>query len=1169
MKTMIRHLLYLAASLVLVCAQSHSQDLEKQFTAPPDSARPWVYWFWLNGNITSNGITADLEAMKRVGIGGVLIMEVDQGAPVGPADFMSERWRELFSHVDTEAKRLGLEVNMNNDAGWNGSGGPWIKPEESMQKVVWSETNVSGPAHVELTLQQPETVAGYYRDISVMAFPATGSFRIDGIRGKAAYEVAGVGEMARSNLPPDMVVDGSRMVTVTDKMDASGKFTWDVPPGQWTIARFGHTSTGAENAPAPKTGRGLECDKLSKAGIEANYAGMMAKLIADNGKPAAAAGLMATHIDSWENGSQNWTPAMREEFGQRRGYDPLHYLPVLTGRVVDSMEVSDRFLWDLRQTVSELVIDNYAGRMHELASADGLRFTCEAYGGPCDSIPYAGRSDEPMGEFWSPSGSMETCKSMAAAGHIYGKRIIGAEAFTAGDQERWREHPASIKALGDHAFCEGINRFVFHRYAMQPWAEPREPGMTMGPWGQHYERTQTWWDWTPAWHTYLARCQLMLREGLFVADVCHLLPEAPPQGPVGHDRSGYDWDECTSEAVLTRMSVSDGKIVLPDGMSYRLLVLPESRSMTPQLLRKIKDLVEAGATVLGSKPTASPSLNDYPSCDAVVDQLGTELWADCNGTSVKEHAFGKGRVLCELTPVQALQKLGVATDFASNQRLRHIHRTTGDTDLYFVSNPQNTPVTANCSFRIAGKMPELWWPETGLVERAAMYREDNGLTHVTFSLPPSGSVFVVFRNPGAGIDPIVQVTRNGKSVVAVSDSQAPKIVVSKARYGLLDDPQYVADVTAKVQEMADRGERDFQVSAMAQEHDPAFNKIKTLVVDYTIGDRTFVVKGTDPDRVHLGEESVRATVQSARYGVLADPARTRNVRERLQRLIDSGESRFTVARMADRDDPAFGVVKKLEAELTVNGKPLSVSGFDPDVLDLAALSAIRVAGTSVPRTVGQRTIIEAATPGDYHWTLASGKTDQRKVSNLGSAIQLTRPWKVRLNETVLTFDKLTSWSLHASPEVKYFSGTAVYTCSFDVSKKLLSKNRRLYLDLGRVECMARVVLNGKDLGVLWKAPFRLDVTGVAQTGQNALEVKVVNLWINRMIGDEQLPEDSDRNPDGTLKAWPQWLNEGKPSPTGRRTFTSWRLWKKDSPLQDSGLLGPVTLQPVEWIEVGN
>jgi hypothetical protein len=260
--------------------------LERGFFEPPDSARPWVYWFWLSGNITREGITADLEAMKRVGVGGVLIMEVDQGAPLGPVGFMSPEWQDLFQHVAAEAGRLGLEVNMNDDAGWNGSGGPWIKPEQSMQKVVWSEAGFAGPKRVEADLAQPEAVAGYYQEIAVLAFPTPGDYRIDGIEGKAAYTVGHVGSSSEKKLPAEMVIDRDRIVDLSARMDDRGHLAWDAPPGQWTVLRFGHTSTGAQNAPAPISGRGLECDKLSKEGVEANFDGMMARLIADVG-PAA------------------------------------------------------------------------------------------------------------------------------------------------------------------------------------------------------------------------------------------------------------------------------------------------------------------------------------------------------------------------------------------------------------------------------------------------------------------------------------------------------------------------------------------------------------------------------------------------------------------------------------------------------------------------------------------------------------------------------------------------------------------------------------------------------------------------------------------------------------------------------------------------------------------
>ena len=346
----------------------------------------------------------------------------------------------------------------------------------------------------------------------------------------------------------------------------------------------------------------------------------------------------------------------------------MPYLPTFTGRVVTSREVSERFLWDVRQTVSDLLVENYAGYMRELAHEHGLRLSIEADDGcPCDDLAYAGRADEPMAEYWATDWTLVNsfpCTEMSSAAHIYGKRILGAEAFTSTDDEMWLRYPGSIKALGDWAFCSGINRFVFHRYAMQPWLD-RKPGMSMGPYGLHYERTQTWWEQSKPWHEYLARCQFLLRQGLFVADICYLQPEGVPRkfvsplaSNVGKmpDRPGYNFDGCTSEVVLKRMSVRDGRLVLPDGMSYRLLVLPDAKTMTPQLLAKIAELVEAGATVVGPRPVKSPSMAGYPECDRQVKQLADRLWGDCDGKSITEHRTGKGRIVWEKHPSKCWTK---------------------------------------------------------------------------------------------------------------------------------------------------------------------------------------------------------------------------------------------------------------------------------------------------------------------------------------------------------------------------------------------------------------------------------------------------------------------------------------------------------------------------------
>ncbi len=1311
-------------------AGKHS-DLERGFLDPPASARPWVYWFWLDGNITREGITADLEAMKRVGIGGVLIMEVDQGAPKGPARFAGALWREMFKFVLSEANRLGLEVNMNNDAGWCGSGGPWITPEVAQKKIVWTETCVTGGKRFAGLLPQPEAVADWYRDIAVLAVPTpaaddvrmtdyhpsitastmdssfdgkklvdadTGThftlptpetdkpqfiqisfakpflarfltlslsgtpgagchgalqvsddgeqfrtvrefdadpptleldfdgisarwfrilftrcdpdmkqlaigeidlsprYRIHNIRDKAAFTSTHVPLIAKwPDLPADLTIPHDRAIDLTKRMNMDGRLLWNAPEGKWTVLRIGYTPTGTENHPAPLEGLGLECDKLDKAGADAMFAGLMAKIISDS-KPFVPKTLVSTHIDSWEVGSQNWTKNFRQKFQKLRGYDLLPYLPVVTGRVIGSLEVSERFLWDLRQTVSDLLVQNYAGHFRALAHKNGMRLSIEAYDDcPTDEMTYAGQADEPMAEFWSWSkyGAAYSCTEMSSAAHVYGKRILGAEAFTATDAEKWQGHPAFIKDLGDWAFCEGINRFVFHRYALQPWAD-RPPGMSMGPWGLHYERTQTWWEQSSAWHEYLSRCQYLLQQGLFVADICCLEPEGSPMRfvppvsvrPTGLDRGSYNFDGCTPEVVLTRMKVKDGRLVLPDGMSYRLMVLPEVETMTPRLLRKIRDLVSAGATVIGARPAKSPGMSGYPKCDEEVKRLADELWGDCDGTMVTEHRLGRGRVVQGKTPAEVLAGMNVGPDFIFDSKdgvsLRYIHRIIDGADVYFVANKNQKSGSAVCSFRLKDKRPELWWPDKGVIERPAVYDGTASRTNVPIRFDPAGSVFVVFRAEGtAEPDRITSVARNGDVVVNTTFTEP-----------------------AKPQE-GDNNRTTIGTFTMAVWAKPGGRiglpneAISGVFLDVARNDALYPPPGHEvypPDENHsgaglsIGTNGVCVYEHSASYFapvlVSAIPLSgwthvTVVYKDGTPALYIDGKfnhqgmkSTYKVhSGVGVRHTRGVGNFRGDLGEFSQFNKALS----DTEIAQLMKTmpvpsSDVKNVPLVIVRTSEGNFSAEVSQTGKYEAKSADGRSQQFEVTEMPKPLEIAGTWDVTFAPNLgapgqVTMGKLISWSEHADPGVKYFSGAATYRTTFDIPAGLIEKKRKLYLDLGSVEVMAQVKLNDKDLGILWKSPYCADVTNVLRSGSNDLEVKVVNLWINRQIGDEQLPDDSDRNPDGTLKAWPQWVNEGKSSPTGRIAFTSWRLWKKDDPLVESGLLGPVTLQAREIVKL--
>jgi hypothetical protein len=1212
----------LALCCLLAAAAGGADELAEQFASPPPEVRPWVYWFPLHGNITREGITADLEAMARVGIGGVLYMEVDQGAPPGAARFAGPLWRELFQHACAEAARLGLEVNMNNDAGWCGSGGPWITPQLAMQKVVWSETDLSGPLRFEGLLAPPKPVGDYYRDIAVLAFPTpAGKARIENIKGKSALTPLRVSLDAPatwSSVAPDEAVARHRIVDLTATMAGDGTLSWEVPAGKWTVLRLGHTPTGKDNHPSPPDGRGPECDKLSKEAAEAHFNALLGKLIADVG-PLAGKTLVSTHIDSWEVGSQNWTPRMRQEFQRRRGYDLRPLLPVLTGRVVHSVEVSERFLWDLRQTISELLLENYAGHFRDLAHRHGLRLSIEAYHTcPCDEMAYAGRADEPMGEFWSWNkfSAAYSCTEMASAAHVYGKRIVGAEAFTATNAEKWLGHPGGIKDLGDWAFCEGINRFVFHRYALQPWVD-RRPGMSMGPWGLHYERTQTWWEQSKAWHEYLARCQFLLRQGLFVADICLLGPEGSPQSLSGQraflsktpgqagqplDRPGYNFDTCPPEVVLTRMSVQDGRLLLPDGMSYRVLVLPRSQTMTPRLLRKIQDLVEAGATVMGLRPAKSPSLSDYPDCDAEVNRLAAALWGEGETPAeLSERLCGKGRVIwgSEL----AGQRDREAQDRPRLSAAKWIWRKEGNParsappgKRYFrrvLTVEAASPIESATLVMTADNSFQCWinGRRAGSGDRFTQTYEMN----ITSLLKPGPNLVAVEAtnatdkpNPAGLIGAVKVKYRNGRMLELGTDRtwQADEQVTDGWTSDAASPGQWAAALELGPLGMPPWG--DVAQALAAPDVFPDVDAIgrwlaKTgLPPDFSCRTRSSTqslryihraIGETDVYFVAHKNPEPEEAICSFRVGGKR-PELWWPDTGRIQRPAAYDEADGCV-RVPIRFGPSgsvFVVFRRsapVQAERIVSvsrdGQPLLQTAWQPPPGppagdNLPAIDLVRNPQGACEAVVAQ--------PGRYELKTASGRLLRCEVPLLPPVQEVGGPWELSFPPNWgapqrIMLDKLISWSEHSDPGVKYFSGTATYRKALQLSPESLRSGRRLYLDLGRVEVMVEVQLNGHDLGILWKRPFRIDVTDALRPGENVLELKVVNLWVNRMIGDEQLPEDSDRNPNGTLKQWPQWLQEAKASPTGRYTFTSWRLWKQDDPLQPSGLLGPVRLLTVQ------
>ena len=908
-------------------------DPEAVFLNPPDTAKPMVWWHWMGHNISKEGITKDLEAMKSAGIGGATIFNLTSSVGGGAApisntpwpenDYRSPAWWALVKHAASEASRLDLELGMHNCVGYSATGGPWITPEQSMKHVVWSATPIEGGAPFDGKLPQPKSLLDFYRDIGVVAVPDSEAVAPES----------------------EIVLSGS--------MSKDGALKWNPPAGAWTVYRFGYTSTGHDCRPAPEEVKSLECDKLSAEASAFHFDQVLQPLKKELG-PLLGKSLRHLTLDSYEAGDLSWTEGFREEFKKRRGYDPLPWLPVLDKRAVGGADLSARFAWDLKTTVSELFVQNNFQLGRKKMNALGVKMYLEPYSGPFSTVAAAAVPDMTMGEFWL-GGSGEISRNIVGSAQAAGINLIGAEAFTAwpGDA-KWSETPALLKACGDGAWVSGINRLVLHHWVHQPFGDALKPGMGMGWWGTHFGRNQTWYEPGKAWIAYLTRSQALLQWGEPVSDFLSL----DEGSGLGANRA----DSIDAASFVQKAKVSQGRIVLPRGRSYAFVQLPNSPLMLPATARKLRELVKAGAVIAGRPPERSPSLHDYPKADDEVATIARELWGD--GTK-PERDFGTGRVF--LKTENALAALKIAPDFSSEPdiaKLRFCHRHKGDDEIYFLTSRASEPVRFAGLFRVTGKVPELWDPEHATRVEAGTWEIKNGRTEVAMNLEANTSVFVVFR------------------------------------------------------------------------------------------------KKTD---------GLRSSNISRDEGGDASPA-------------------------------------------------------------------------SMP---------------------------------------IEGPWEVRFEKDrgapeKIMLPALQSWTASENPGVKYFSGTATYFKTVEVPDALSKKDRRFELDLGDVRELAQVKVNGCDCGVAWHSPFRVDVSAALKPGANTIEIAVTNTWANRLIGDEQEPEDcvfgesvmkknsKDKNAPPLsvgrmLAEFPEWLIKGQPRPTKRIGFCTWDYFTKDSPLSESGLLGPVQI----------
>jgi hypothetical protein len=547
-----------------------------------------------------------------------------------------------------------------------------------------------------------------------------------------------------------LVIDAAKVVDLSSYMDGKGLLQWNAPAGDWVILRTGMIPTRVVNGPAQPEGRGLQGDKMSKEHVAENFDAFLGEIL--RRIPAEDRTCFKVVVeDSYEVGGQNWTDGMMESFKARYGYDPLPYIPVMQGIVVGSEDQSDRFLWDLRRFVADKVAYDYVGGLRDVSHRNGLTTWLEPYGHwgfPGEFLQYGGQSDEVGGEFWSEGelGNIEN-RAASSSAHIYGKNKVSAESFTSAGRT-YARYPALLKPRGDRFFTEGINNTLLHVFITSP--DERVPG-TNAWFGTEFNRRNTWFSQIDVFITYLKRCNFMLQQGRYVADVAYFIGEDAPKMTGVRDPElprGYSYDYINAEVIERRLSVKDGRWTLPDGLSYRVLVLPKLRTMRPALIQRLYELVSQGGVLLGPAPERSPSLQDYGKADGEVSRLAKELWGNIDGSGVRTHTLGKGMVMNGFSMEEAMDLLKLPPDCSTavTDSLLFLHRVTSSgEDIYFVSNQATGKVSVEPAFRVKGMTPELWDPLLGKVRSLPVYMQQGEVTQVPLQLEKHQSFFIVFR----------------------------------------------------------------------------------------------------------------------------------------------------------------------------------------------------------------------------------------------------------------------------------------------------------------------------------------------------------------------------------------------------------------------------------------
>ena len=771
---------WLLAGLLLTSVCSANTTIEEDWANPPRDARLRAYWWWINGNVDKVAITRDLEEMKAKGFGGALICDAEgsaqQGnvrAPAGPV-FLSDAWRDLYRHALKEADRLGLEMSLNIQSGWN-VGGPSVKAADAPKKLVWTETGVKGGQRISCQVEKPKGRDGFYQDLFVVAYrgkpakaipvekkkgstkgpPFFGALKNHGqkalvtsLRPFSAPDSSPLFEEDAAK-PGEQTCMASEVVDLTAQMK-DGLLTWEAPEGEWTLLRIGCTLNDSCHVSTCSQGwEGYALDPFDAGAFTRYWNAVVEPLMAD-AKPYKS--LRYLHTDSWEVEVANWTPTLRDEFLKHRSYDMFPWLPVLAGKIVNSRDESNRFLHDFRRTIGDLAIDNHYRLFKEGAHRHGMLIHPESGGPhavPIDAQQCLGLNDAPMSEFWATSWRHRMgddnrffVKQPASAAHVNGRKLVLAEGFTT-IGPHWQETLwDNLKPSFDKAICEGLNLLVWNAFVCSPASEGI-PGQQYFA-GTHLNPLVTWWKQSGPIFDYFNRCHAMMQRGKPFADVLYYYGSHVPNF-TQHKRKdptkvlpGYDFDVIDANALLTRITVKDGALVTPDGVSYRVLVLSPHEIISLEVMKKVRALVAEGATVVAqAKPVKTFGLKDYQASDAELKRITDELWSG-------------GKLVTGKSTVEALKALGVGPDVSYaipaelTESFDFIHRVDGDSDIYFLANRSTNAVNIKVSFRIAGKVAEVWDPVSG-ERRAIVHEKSSGGSALTLPFAPCGSWVVVWK----------------------------------------------------------------------------------------------------------------------------------------------------------------------------------------------------------------------------------------------------------------------------------------------------------------------------------------------------------------------------------------------------------------------------------------